>query len=124
MGNEKKEARFEVEGGANKTSYTFDSVLPAIDGKKGEKEKVDVDVYRYYLLPGNKGPLQTRMVVQNVSVILQDGPAANGVWHGITRLIKPKGHPEKGVWAEVAKEAEAAGFGKVDLVAEAQANLW
>ncbi|KAJ1026774.1 hypothetical protein NDA16_002071 [Ustilago loliicola] len=124
VGHLKAEAKFSVEGGANKTSYTFDSVLPAINGKKGEKETVDVDVYRYYLLPGNKGPLQTRMAVQGVGVILQDGPSSNGVWHAIDKLIKPKGHPEKGVWAEVAREAEAAGFGKVDLVAEAQANLW
>ncbi|EST05158.1 FAS1 domain protein [Kalmanozyma brasiliensis GHG001] len=114
-----------VEGGrANKTSYTFDTVLPAIHGKKGEFETLDVDVYRYYLLPGGKGPLQTRMVVQNVSIILQDIPASNGVFHTIDRILKPKGHPEKGIWAEVAAAAEEAGFGTVDLHAEAQADLW
>ncbi|TKY89284.1 hypothetical protein EX895_001815 [Sporisorium graminicola] len=111
-------------GHANKTSYTFDTVLPAIDGKKGEFETLDVDVYRYYLLPRQKGPLQTRIVVQNVSVILQDIPASNGVWHSVPFLLKPKGHPHKGVWAEVAAAAEEAGFGMVDLNAEAQANLW
>ncbi|SJX63091.1 uncharacterized protein SRS1_13917 [Sporisorium reilianum f. sp. reilianum] len=111
-------------GHANKTTYTFDTVLPALNGKKGEFETLDVDVYRYYLLPGQKGPLQTRVVVQNVSVILQDIPASNGAWHGISTLVKPKGHPHKGVWAEVAAAAEEAGFGKIDLVAEAQANLW
>lgn len=46
VGHEKAQAKFSVERGANKTCYTFDSVLPAIDGKKGEKETVDVDVYR------------------------------------------------------------------------------
>lgn len=111
-------------GHANKTSYTFDTVLPAIHGKKGEFETVDVDVYRYYLLPGQKGPLQTRMVVQNVSIILQDIPAGNGVFHAIDKFIKPKGHPEKGLWAEVAAAAEDAGFGSLDLHAEAQADLW
>ncbi len=96
---------------ANKTSHTFDTVLPAINGKKGEFETLDVDVYRYYLLPGEKGPLQTRMVVQNVSVIIQDVPAANGVIHLVDKFIRPKGHPEKGIWAEVAAAAEQSGFG-------------
>ncbi|SNX83840.1 uncharacterized protein MEPE_02548 [Melanopsichium pennsylvanicum] len=114
-----------VEAHANKTSYTFDTVLPSLDkNRKGEFEQLDVDVYRYYLLPGNKGPLQTRMVVQNVSVILQDLPASNGVAHACDKLLKPKGHPEKGVWNEVAVAAEEAGFGRVDLVAEMQADLW
>lgn len=112
-----------VKGGANKTSYTFDTVLPAIDGSKGQ-ETVDVDVYRYHLLPGGRGPLQTRMVVQNVSVILQDIPASNGVFHAIDKFIKPKGHPDKGIWAEVAHEASIAGFGSVDLHAQAEAALW
>ncbi|SPO23820.1 uncharacterized protein UTRI_03650_B [Ustilago trichophora] len=118
------QAVYTVEGHGNKTSYTFNSVLPAINGKKGEFETIDVDVYRYYLLPGQKGPLQTRMVVQNVSVILQDFPASNGASHAIDHFLKPKGHPEKGIWAEVAEATEEAGFGSVDLLAEAQAGLW
>lgn len=123
-GEPASDAVHSVVGHANKTSYTFDTVLPKINGTKGEHETVDVDVYRYYLLPGGRGPLQTRMVVQNVSVILQDGPARNGVWHAIDRFLKPKGHPEQGVWAEVATAAEEAGFGSLDLLSEAQANLW
>ena len=113
-----------VSSSANKTSYTFDTVLPSLKGEKGKFEQVDVDVYRYNLLPGGKGPLQTRVVVQNVSVILQDIPASNGVYHAIDKFIKPKGHPEKGLWAEIASAAEAAGFGSVDLAAEASAALW
>lgn len=113
-----------VEGHANKTSYTFDTVLPAINGRKGEFESVDVDFYRYYLLPGQRGPLQTRVVVQGVPVVLQDIPASNGVFHAVDKVLRPKGHPEKGVWAEVAKAAEEAGFGSVDLKAEFEADLW
>lgn len=123
-GHKVHQPTMQVTSEGNKTSYTFDSVLPAIHGKKGEHEQVDVDVYRYHLFPGGKGPVQTRMVVQNVPIILQDIPASNGVFHAIDRFIKPKEHPHKGVWAEIASGAEEAGFGTVDLHAEAAANLW
>ncbi|KAN0064835.1 hypothetical protein ACQY0O_001892 [Thecaphora frezii] len=113
-----------LSGDLIKTSYTFDSVLPALDGSEGKFETVDVDVYRYYLLPGGKGPLQTRVVVQGVPVVLQDIPAANGVFHAIDAFIKPKGHPHKGLWAEIAREAEVKGFGSVDLEAEARSAAW
>ncbi|EPQ30418.1 uncharacterized protein PFL1_01944 [Pseudozyma flocculosa PF-1] len=114
-----------VDDDSQKTSYTFDSVLPAINGTgKGEYEQVDVDVYRYHLVPGGKGPLQTRVVVQGVPVIVQDLPAANGVFHAIDSFIKPKGHPHKGLWADIAREAQAAGFGTVDLEREARLASW
>lgn len=136
---------------SNKTSYTFDSVLPKINGTDGEFETIDVDVYRYHLLPGGHGPLQTRVVVQGVPVIFQDVPNNNGAIHVsytvrwsshnaflsltplflafdttqvIDKFIKPKGHPGHGLWAEVAREAAATGFGTVDLEAEFRADLW
>lgn len=80
-----------------------------------EFEEVDVEVARYYLLPGGRGPLQTRMSVQGVPVLLQDIPSANGVWHTITSFIKPKGHGKEGLWGAIALEAEEKGFGKIDL---------
>ena len=85
----------------NVTHFEFDSALPKIDWKKWEDrrrhshgdedsmmeaakeeakfEKVKVDVWRYHILPGGKGPLQTRVVVQGEPVWYQDIPAANGV---------------------------------------------
>lgn len=121
-------------GSSNVTRYVFDSVLPKIHSGKNHTtpppdkahkfEKVHVDVYRYYLFPGSKGPLQTRVSVQGVAVLIQDVVNLNGATHLITRFIKPEGHPHKGVWAEIAEEAEKAGFGKVDLVEEARINRW
>ncbi|PWN24263.1 hypothetical protein BCV69DRAFT_280153 [Microstroma glucosiphilum] len=121
-------------GSSNVTRYVFDSVLPKIHSGKNHTtpppdkarkfEKVYVDVYRYYLLPGSKGPLQTRVTVQGVAVLIQDVVNLNGATHLITRFIKPEGHPHKGIWAEIAEEAEKAGFGAVDLVEEARLNRW
>lgn len=114
----------EAFGVANITKYTFKSALPKLncseshfktDSSKLEFEEVDVEVARYYLLPGGRGPLQTRMSVQGVGVLLQDIPSSNGVWHTLTSFIKPKGHPKDSIWGVVAQEAELNGFGKVDL---------
>ncbi|PWN47382.1 hypothetical protein IE53DRAFT_382164 [Violaceomyces palustris] len=109
---------------ANVTKYTFDSVLPALDGEEGKYEQVDVAVYRYKILPGGRGPLQTRITVQEVPVLFQDIPANNGVFHAIDRFIKPKGHPKVGLWAQIAQDARLAGFGSVDLEREAALDLW
>ncbi|CAO1625691.1 unnamed protein product [Sympodiomycopsis kandeliae] len=118
------------QSGVNITRYTFDSVLPKLPrdghdhgelpppGEAKEFEKVDVEVWRYYLLPGGKGPLQTAIHVQGVRVVTPDIPHFNGATHAISRFIRPRGHPHRGVWAEVAREAEAYGFGAVDLEAE------
>ncbi|PWN26115.1 hypothetical protein BDZ90DRAFT_265355 [Jaminaea rosea] len=121
-----------MENGANVTRYTFDSVLPKLrrghdtppPDEAKEFEQVDVAVYRYYLLPGSKGPLQTRMEVQGVPVLIQDVVNLNGAGHLITKFIKPKGHPHEGVWADVAREASAYGFGEVDLMEEARVEAW
>lgn len=123
---------FDSPHGGNVTRYTVDSVLPKLKhgeplpppDKAKEFEQVDVEVYRYYLLPGNKGPLQTRIAVQGVPVVIQDVVNLNGAQHLLTRFIKPKGHPHEGVWADVAREASALGFGDVDLVAEASTAEW
>lgn len=108
----------------NVSEYTFDSACPKLHFNKSinawvekemEFETVDVKVYRYYLLPNEKGPLQTRITANNVSVLFQDIPSANGVFHRIDRFMMPKHHPHKGLWAHIAHEAEKAGFGSIDL---------
>lgn len=119
---------------ANVTRYTFDSVLPKLpedgDGKvpppdeATEFEQVDVEVWRYYILPGNKGPRQTAIKVQGNWVAIPDVVNVNGATHLLNSFIKPKEHPHKGLWAEVAQEAERFGFGSVDLLEEARVNAW
>lgn len=111
---------------AEKTKYVFDSVLPKLKGNDTdpvpkpdqEREKVYVNVYRYHLLPGGRGPLQTRVTAQGVPVLFQDVVNLNGATHVINDFIKPAEHPHHGVWAEVARQAEAFGYGSVDLVEE------
>ncbi len=156
----------------NVTHYRFDSVLPKIDWKKweehrrnrhrhgddeGEKdllsfavddkhhfEKVNVDVWRYHILPGGRGPLQTRVVVQGNAVWAQDIPAANGALHVIGKFILPEhlkdhhGKPGKDhknkeaqqnddgvatLWRQIAAEAEHAGFGKLSPFESARLGL-
>ncbi|UZJ55347.1 hypothetical protein CBS101457_004667 [Exobasidium rhododendri] len=111
-------------GAANVTEYTFDTACPKLhfnktdhswSESKGKFEQVDVKVYRYTILPGGKGPLQTRVSVNEVPVLFQDIPTANGGFHQIERLIMPKGHPKEGLWASVAQQAEQAGYGSIDL---------
>ncbi|CAO1634879.1 unnamed protein product [Parajaminaea phylloscopi] len=120
-------------GDVNVTKYTFDSVLPKL--KEGEPlpppdratefEQVDVEVFRCHVLPGGKGPLLTKLRVQNeVPVIVSDIVNLNGASHLINHFIKPKGHPHKGIWADLASEVKARGFGEVDLAAEFRANKW
>lgn len=120
-------------GDFNVTKYTFDSVLPELKegeptappDKATEFETVDVEVFRYHQFPGGKGPIQTKLRVQNkIPVAISDVVNLNGASHLIDHFIKPKGHPHKGVWAEVAREARLRGFGNVDLVAEARNNTW
>lgn len=113
-------------GLVNVTEYTFDTACPKlhfnktsdlwIESKK-EFESVDVKVSRYFILPGGKGPLQTRVSVNNVPVLFQDIPTLNGGFHQIERFIMPKGHPKEGLWAHAADQAEKAGFGAIDLAA-------
>jgi uncharacterized surface protein with fasciclin (FAS1) repeats len=111
-------------GAANVTEYTFNTACPKLHFNKTENvwvekedefETVDVKVFRYTILPGGKGPLQTRVSVNNVGVLFQDIPTANGGFHQIERFIMPKNHPKEGVWASVAHEAEKAGFGPIDM---------
>lgn len=109
-------------GSVNVSRYTFTTACPKLHHNRtegyyfsqGDFETIDVEVYRYYILPGNKGPLQTRVSVQGIPVVLQDIPAGNGALHQIERLIMPKGHPHRGTWADVAKQAHIHGFGDVD----------
>lgn len=115
-------------GDAEVTRYTFNTALPKIhhkDPKEGgisldkeEFETVDVAVYRYKILPGGRGPLQTRISVQGVPIVFQDIAVANGALHVISRFIKPKGHPHKGIWAYASEEASKFGFGDGDLAAQ------
>lgn len=69
-------------GRADVQTYVFDSALPKIRcphhghghdhaAAKEEMEKVTVKVYRYHILPGGRGPLQTRVEVQGVGVSFQ-----------------------------------------------------
>lgn len=109
-------------GAANVTKYTFTTGCPKLHWNKTteiyskyEFETVDVEVYRYYILPGNRGPLQTRVSVQGVPVLIQDIPAGNGALHQIERFIMPKDHPHKGIWAHMADQARLYGFGDVDV---------
>jgi uncharacterized surface protein with fasciclin (FAS1) repeats len=117
------------------TRYTFNTACPKLhyhnhsrhhddDDEhlakgKIEFETVDVNVYRYRILPGGRGPLQTRVSVQGVPVTFQDIAVGNGALHTIDRFIMPKGHPEKGIWAHIADQAEKHGFGTVDWQVEA-----
>lgn len=121
-------------GDVDVTKYTFQTACPKlhfnhtddkhlldvdpVQTEKLEFETVDVAVYRYKVLPGGRGPLQTRVSVQNVSVTFQDIAVGNGALHVIERFIMPKEHPHKGIWAHAASEAEKSGFGTVDLQAE------
>jgi uncharacterized surface protein with fasciclin (FAS1) repeats len=113
-------------GNGSVTEYTFDTACPKLHFNKTadvwteskmEFEQVDVKVYRYYLLPNGKGPLQTRISVNNVSVLFQDIPAANGALHQIEKFIMPKGHHhhEHSLVSHIAHQAEKAGFGQIDL---------
>lgn len=111
----------------NVTEYTFDTACPKLHynktsdawlESKEEFEQVTVKVYRYFILPGGKGPLQTRISVNEVPVLIQDIATANGGIHQIERFIMPKGHGEEGeegVWAHAIHQAEKAGFGKISL---------
>jgi hypothetical protein len=125
-------------GSADVQTYVFDSALPKIHcphhhdhvAAKEEMEQVTVKVYRYHILPGGRGPLQTRVEVQGVGVSFQgercavrgvrrwlttcstDIPAANGAIHLLDKFIMPAGHGDgKGVWAEVAAESTRHGYG-------------
>lgn len=119
---------------ATVTRYTVDSVLPKLpDDGEGELpppdeatefEQVDVEVWRYHLLPNNKGPRHTAVKVQGNWAPFPDIVNLNGASHYLTHFIKPKGHPSKGLWAEVAQQAEAHGFGSVDLNQEMKSQAW
>ncbi|PWN92637.1 hypothetical protein FA10DRAFT_220424, partial [Acaromyces ingoldii] len=128
-------------GPANVTRFKFDTALPklrchkhkhgdeaSVSKKKPEFEQVDVEVFRYYPLPGGKGPLQTRIAVEGVPVVFQDISTANGAAHLIERFIVPKslrhghGHDDDdedassySIWHHVVDEAERAGYGRFDL---------
>lgn len=123
-------------GKSNVTRFRFDTALPKLNithhehSLKKEKptkfEQVDVDVYRYYLLPGEKGPLQTRVAVEGIPVLFQDIATANGAVHLIERFIMPKSvrnHTSSltgatatfSLWNEVVDSAERAGYGRFNL---------
>ncbi|KDN53114.1 hypothetical protein K437DRAFT_253437 [Tilletiaria anomala UBC 951] len=142
----------EHHGRANVTHYTFLSALPKIhwhnhtchgphseqqvvfapphddDSQEGAKkfETVDVDVYRYHMLPGNFDPVQTRVVVQGEPVWFQDVPASNGVVHVTHRFIMPKHiKKHKGAHRHEHEEQRPAPTGSIDafwesIVSEAQ----
>ncbi|PWN41050.1 hypothetical protein IE81DRAFT_324966 [Ceraceosorus guamensis] len=119
----------------NVTTYELQSALPKLkhkhhhDGdadatKKPSREIVTVKVYCYPLVPGG-GPLQTRVEVQGVPVVVQDIPTANGAVHLIDSFIMPKGHEHgksiapgqewasenlSGVWKEIDEESARLGF--------------
>ncbi|KAE8218695.1 hypothetical protein CF319_g7476, partial [Tilletia indica] len=123
---------------ANVTEYELPTVLPKnpYDTPKNatEFEMVHVKVYRYYILKGpwhlpvhlpGLSTRQTRITVQGVPVLFQDGPVLNGVVHLLHEsLLKPDGHPQQGIWARIAAEASRLGFGDVDLVREAEKGGW
>ncbi|KAK0539691.1 hypothetical protein OC835_001019 [Tilletia horrida] len=133
---------------ANVSEYHLPTVLPANRYDTPENAtsfaNVTVKVYRYYL---TKKPLplpvplpgittrQTRVTVQGVPVLFQDGVTLNGAVHVLRdRFLKPDGHPESTsssaeaeaeaeaeaneapgwLWREVASEARRLGFGEVD----------
>ena len=115
-----------VAGKGNVTEYEFATACPKLHfnhtseawtESKMEFETVTVKVFRYFLLPGNKGPLQTRVQVQDVPVLIQDIATANGAIHQVERFVLPRDlpHRDSGLWAFVSHQAEKAGFGAMDL---------